>query len=72
MLFEGRSELIMSKDKHIHDTAVKILLLVYEYMSTFMIGTCDLHDYGLTNNIDDVFITLFKNLQTFVYIMIAY
>ncbi len=42
------------------------------YMSTFMIDTwCDLHDYGPTNNIDDVFITLFKNLQTFVHVMIA-
>ena len=71
MLFKGRSELIMSKDKHIHDTAVKILLLVYAlYMSTFMIDTCDLYYYGPTS-IDDVFIALFKSLQTFVYIMMA-
>ena len=40
------------------------------YMSTFMIDTCDLHDHGPTN-IDDVFITLFNNLQTFGYIMIS-
>ena len=40
------------------------------YMSAFMIDTCDLYYYGPTN-IDDVFITLFNNLQTFGYIMIA-